>query len=70
MSDTAPAHRIPNGTQITFTSIDWVGIVVDQSGPTVTVTSPEHTLWMIDRSDIVKAGRTWEARGIPTERQP
>jgi hypothetical protein len=62
-----PAHRIPNGTHITFTSIDWVGIVVDQNGSLVTVTGPDQQLWQLDRDSVVRTGRTYEVRGNPTE---
>ena len=34
-------HRIPNGTDIEFPN-GWTGIVIDQSGPTVTITYGDH----------------------------
>ena len=49
-------HRIPNGTDIEFPN-GWVGIIIDQSGPNVTVTYGDHNgnylgITTVNRDDI------------------
>lgn len=52
--------RIRNGTQIK-TSADWIAIVVDQSGPNVTVADP-NGIWILQRERIYKNGRRYEVQ--------
>lgn len=46
----AAPHRIPNGTNIRLG--DWVGIVVDQRGPTVLMTLPGRKVAEVPRDQI------------------
>jgi hypothetical protein len=49
----AEPYRLRNGTRIRLG--DWVGIVVDQSGSTITFTGPRSLgLVKVDRLDVVK----------------
>lgn len=52
----APSYRIRSGTNVTVG--DWVGIVVDQSGPDVYVTMPGGVA-VISRDSIERRGRSY-----------
>lgn len=52
--------RIRNGTQIK-TGVNWIALVVGQSGPDVRVVDP-NGFYIIPRERIVKNGRRYEVQ--------
>lgn len=61
MAEKVEAFRIRNGTKVWFPG--WFvqfGFVVDQSGPTVYVSHPDGSIYVIDRARISRGSRGME----------
>ena len=63
----AETYRIKNGTNITVG--DWVGIVIDQSGPNVMITLPDGKFGVVDPQPHRQGGRAVTEAPKPTIRK-